>query len=163
MFPFVQVAPGGVPSARCLWQMDALCAQGVSDPSTCPGQLRLWELLIHSSFKKLAHLSLHFHIVAPVIFITSPTCADFITSVSPGAVCLLFCKWELPLVWVALYGLCLSSPQYLQAYQFRPLKTPLTFQLYFLLSSLLDCGRIIVWSPFTAFGRHRFMYIMCRP
>jgi len=32
------VAPGGVPSAQCLWQMGALRAQGVSDPSNWPGQ-----------------------------------------------------------------------------------------------------------------------------
>lgn len=34
---FAQVAPGGLPSARCLWQMDAPWAQGVSDPAPALG------------------------------------------------------------------------------------------------------------------------------
>lgn len=58
---------------------------------------------------------------------------------------------------------CLSSLRDLQAYQFRPLTTVFTFQPYFLLSSLLDRGHKIIWSPFTAFSGHWFICIMCRP
>lgn len=50
-------------------------------------------------------------------------------------------------------GWCLSS-LLLHAYQFRPLTTLLTFQPYFLLSSVLDCGHKIIWSPFPAFSGH---------
>jgi len=59
-----------------------------------------------------------------------------------------------PFVGGLIVSWCLSSLQYLHAYQFRPLTTPLTFQPYFLLSSMLGCGHKIIWSPFTAFGGH---------
>lgn len=130
-FLVAQVALRGIPSAQCLWQMDALRAQGVSNPSTRPGQACLWGLLVCSSFSNLAHLSLNFCLTVSAIFTKSPPSVDSVTWLSPGAVCFLSWKCWLLHFWGRLIASqCLSS-LFFQAYQFRPLTTLLFSSLTF--------------------------------
>lgn len=141
-FLCVQVAAGGLPSARHLWQMDAPCAQGVSDPGTCPGSASLSQLLVLSSVSDLAQLSLRSHTLASVIFSVSCMCRLRYLTVTRSRL-LTFLEASTPLHLAGHLVTQCHSYYVHQAYHFRPLVTLLTFQL---LSGVLGCGHEIAWS-----------------
>lgn len=128
--PGAQVAQGGIPSAQCLGQMETGPAQGVSSPSTWPGQPFLGGIVVCSSFSDLAHLSLNFCITVTAIFTKSPPCGDSHLAITRSCLLSFLEVLTPPCLGELIASHCLSS-LFCQAYQFRPLTTLLFSSLTF--------------------------------